>query len=238
MRKIENQEILISASVSCMDMMNLKEHMYTAEQAGIDFYHFDVVDGEFNNCFILGQTLLEAMRENTELPIEVHLAVYHPIKYVKQFIDLGADYVGVHYEAKDDLQETFDAIRQLGATPVLNYRAETVFCMAHLELVRQAAWVNKLTVNPGFSGQTIQPPAIAHIRDICKAMDDAGLDTYIQADGNINEKTIPSVIEAGANILTGGTSGLFVKGRSVKDNIERMRNIANATKSGVTEAGQ
>lgn len=236
MHKVEKKDILISASVSCMDLSNLKEHMAIAEQTGVDFYHFDVVDGEFNNCFILGQTLFETMRGCTQLPIEVHLAVYHPEKYIEQFIKLGADYVGVHYEVMDDPQTIFNQIRGYGAMPVLSYKAETKFCSEHIELLKDVAWINKLTVNPGYSGQKIQMPAIEHIRDMRKAIDQAGMDVGIQADGNINKNTIPMVIKAGANILTGGTSGLFKKENSVAENIEDMRSAALSASEKITIA--
>jgi ribulose-phosphate 3-epimerase len=223
MHKVKERDIMIAASVSCMDMMNLKTHMAEAEEAGIDFYHFDVVDGEFNDCFILGQTLLESMRHCTEWPIEVHLAVYRPEKHIERFVKLGADYVGVHYEAMAEPRRIFDMIRKLGAIPVLTYRAETPFQQKDLELLEGLGWVNKLTVNPGYSGQKMQMPAVQHIRDMQRAATDAGLQLRIQADGNINESTIPIVVEAGADILTGGTSGLFKKGRSVKENVHAMR---------------
>lgn len=234
MRKVEEKEILISASVSCMDLSNVKEHMAIAEQAGIDFYHFDVVDGEFNNCFILGQTLFKTIRNCTDLPIEVHLAVYHPEKYIEQFIKLGADYVGVHYEAIDEPQKIFDKIRKFGAMPVLTYKAETAFLQEDIEILKDIAWINKLTVNPGYSGQKIQIPAINHIRDMRKAINQAGMNISIQADGNINQNTIPMVVKAGANILTGGTSGLFKEDNSVAHNIENMRKVALTASDSLT----
>ena len=226
MYKIFEKEILISASVSCMDLMNLRDSMVEAENAGIDFYHFDVVDGHFNNCFILGQTLLEAMRSYTTLPIEVHLAVFEPERYIKQFIKSGADYVGVHFEAMNDPLRIMNMVRKFGAEPVLTYRAETEFEDAMLPLFKHAAWINKLTVNPGYAGQKMQASALDHIRKMRDALLREKWKLHIQADGNINPSTIPSVMQAGASILTGGTSGLFMKGQNIEDNFNSMLNIA------------
>ncbi len=227
MYKIANKEILIAASVSCMDMLNFKESMQEAEEAGIDFYHFDIVDGRFNTCFILGQTLLEAMRPHTKLPIEVHLAVDEPEKFSVDYAKMGADYVGVHYEALgDDYEELFAKIEEAGAMPTLQLRAETGFEQKMKEMFPKIGWINKLTVNPGYSGQKMQPQALEHIRQIKKEIDACGIDLKIQADGNIKEQTIPMVIKAGARILTGGTSGLFVREKTVKQNVSDMTKIA------------
>lgn len=231
MREVtKEKELLVAASVSCMDMMHMKECMEETEAAGIDFYHYDIVDGTFNTCFILGQTLLEAMRPNTQTPIEVHLAVEEPMKFIKQYADLGADYIGVHYESKGDIAASLDAVIEAGAIPTLQLRAETGFSEDMLPLLEKVAWVNKLTVNPGYSGQKMQPQALDHIRGLRDAIDRAGLGVKIQADGNIKEETIPMVVQAGANILTGGTSGLFVQGNTVKENLEKMREVAQKAK--------
>ena len=82
-----------------MDLCNLKNSINEVEKAGVSFLHFDIVDGQFNNCFILGEPTLEAIRPIANIPIEVHLAVYNPEKYIKDFAKLGADYIAVHYEA-------------------------------------------------------------------------------------------------------------------------------------------
>ena len=227
MNIVVKKQIMVSASVSCMDLMNLRTCMVEAEDAGIDFYHFDVVDGRFNNCFILGQTLLEAMRPHTKLPIEVHLAVYEPEKYIAQFAKAGADYIGVHVEAMENPYRVFDRICAHGAMPVLTFKAQTAFDASMEPLLSHVAWINKLTVEPGYSGQKIQPAAIAHIEAMRTQIIMSGMDIPIQADGNMNLTTIPAVIKAGANILTGGTSGLFVKGKCIKDNLYAMLKAAN-----------
>lgn len=223
------KKVRLSASVSCMDLCDLKTAMQEVEASEVSFYHFDVVDGRFNRCFIMGETTLQNMSRISALPIEAHLAVYEPERYVERFAEAGADYIAVHYEALKNPLEVFRQIRQAGAGPVLAYRADTSPDKDFTTLAAEAEWVLKLTVNPGFSGQKIQPQAIEHIRLMRKMLDDAGIDKEIEADGNINAVTIPSVIRAGAAILTGGTSGLFLKGKTTETCCREMLDLAQKT---------
>ncbi|MCH3964946.1 MAG: ribulose-phosphate 3-epimerase [Clostridium sp.] len=230
MIKVIKNDINISASVSCMDLCNLKKSMLEVEQSEVSFYHFDVVDGKFNSCFILGEPTLRSMRRETNLPVEVHLAVYEPEKFIKAYASAGADYIAVHYEAVGDFEKIFDMIRRYGAEPVLAYKASTAPGDDFISLAGEAAWILKLTVNPGFPGQKMQEDAAVHIEQMRRMLNRAGLKTGIQADGNINENTIPSVVRAGADMMTGGTSGLFLKDRTVKESCSRMLCVARKYK--------
>jgi ribulose-phosphate 3-epimerase len=218
----------LSASVSCMDLCNLERDIIEVEKSDIEFLHFDVVDGEFNRCIILGSPTLSAIRKKTRLPIEVHIAAYKPERFIEQFVAEGADYIAVHYEAMDQPHKVFELIRSLGATPVLAFRAETAPKSDFLALASQVAWILKLTVNPGFSGQKIQPASLEHIRMMRQTISKAGLDIGIQADGNMHLPTVPEAARAGANIFTGGTSGLFCGSNSVQENAENLLASAKA----------
>lgn len=215
---IEKRPFYISASVSCMDLCNLESQIKKVEQSPVSFFHFDVVDGRFNNCFILGQTTLEKMRRVTSLPIEAHLAVYEPEKHVEAFAKAGADYISVHYEAMESPQRVFDLIRKYGCRPVLAYKCTTRPGNDFTALAKEVPMILKLTVNPGFSGQKMQNESIDHIRQMRQLLEKAGLAVDIQADGNMNILTIPLVTQAGATILTGGTSGLFTGRKSISEN--------------------
>ncbi len=226
MRTVQRKPFYISASVSCMDLCNLESQIKEVEQSSVSFFHFDVVDGRFNDCFILGQTTLEKMRPVTALPIEAHLAVYEPEKYIESFAKAGADYISVHYEAMQNPLATFDLIRKYGSQPVLAYKCTTEPGDDFISLSREVPMILKLTVNPGFSGQKIQIQAVEHIRQMRRMLNNAGLTADIQADGNINITTIPLVTQAGANVLTGGTSGLFTGKKSISENaLDMLRAI-------------
>jgi len=212
----------LGASVSCFDLFNLEKQFEQIHDAPIDFLHYDVVDGSFNQCIILGLPLLAAIRPHTKLPIDVHLAVFKPERFIEQFAEAGADIISIHPEGTSDLLDNFDRIRKLHCTPALALRSETCADKSLLPALEQAAFVTKLTVNPGFSGQKIQEDAIAKMKDLYGLMAENGIHTPITADGNVNPVTIPSLVEAGASIMIGGTSGLFLKGRTVKENAQDM----------------
>lgn len=235
MRQAEEKQIMVSASVSCMDLCRLGEAVKEAEQSDISFFHFDMVDGRFNKCFILSETLLEHMRKAADLPIEAHLAAYEPECYIDLYARAGADYIAVHYEAMEDPFKVFEQIRKAGRKPVLAYKASTPPGGDFVQLAAEVPWILKLTVNPGFSGQKMQEGAIKHIRRMRELLDDAGLKTKIQADGNINQETIPKVVKAGADILTGGTSGLFLQGKTVKQCCGEMLEAAERAKGESTD---
>lgn len=219
----------VSASVSCMDLGNFASCIEQVEASDVAFFHYDVVDGKFNKCYILGDMLCEYLKKHSKLPIEIHLAVYDVNNYIEVFAGKGVDYIAVHYEALKNPKETFAKIRSLGAKPVLAYRADTEPAEDLIELAPLCAWILKLTVNPGFSGQKINPKAIEHIQKMSKMLKKHNIDTRIQADGNVNSTTIKMLAKAGATIFTGGTSGLFLKDKSIQENIDNllkpMRNI-------------
>ncbi len=217
MHELKRKKITLAASVSCFNLYNIESQLPLVEEAGVDLLHFDVVDGRFNDCFILGAPTLAAIRPHTRLPIEVHLAVYEPQKFIRQFVEAGADYVAVHYEVMSEPEAVFEQIRQAGAKPLLALRAETGVDEGLARLLPQVDWVVKLTVNPGYAGQSFQPATLDRIRELRRAAQEAGLDIGIVADGNINPRTIPAVVGAGADILVGGTSGLFLKDKSIKE---------------------
>jgi ribulose-phosphate 3-epimerase len=221
---MKKHNFLLGASVSCFNLINMEREFERVHAAPIDFLHFDVVDGRFNNCFILGLPLLEAIRPHTKLPIEVHLAVYEPERYIEQFVKAGADLISIHPEGSDDVSGAFELISKYGAKPVLALRSETEATKELLPALAQAEYVIKLTVNPGYSGQAIQPDSFLKMKRLRQLMDDNGIDTPICADGNVNTKTIPALVEHGAEMLIGGTSGLFLKGKDIKECAEKIIN--------------
>ena len=227
MRKLNlGKQLLISGSLSCCDILELKSEIIKINDSDLDFIHYDVVDGEFNKCFVFGDLVLEKIRPFLKKPVEVHLAVDMVDKYLEPFINVGADYIAVHYEANCDHKKVFAKIKELGAKPILAFKADSEVPEDFEELAKEVDWILKLMVNPGFAGQKIKINAIEHIRIMRERLRKAGLMTHIQADGNINNITIPFVIEAGATILTGGSSGLFQNRGTLQDNLTEMKKNA------------
>ena len=227
MYKIENhKKTWISASLSCANLLHLEDAVKELNESTIDFIHYDVVDGKFNNCFAFGDIILERIRPLCTKPIEVHLAVEDVRPYIEPFAKAGADYIAVHYEIQDDLQEIFQLIKKAGARPILAFRCDSEVPEDFTELAKQVDWILKLTVEPGYAGQCMQPQAIEHIQIMKEMLLKHQISTRIQADGNICEKTIPIVSKAGADILTGGTSGLFIKDSNLQESLQRMKEAA------------
>lgn len=213
----------VSASLSCADLLHLKDAIEELNNSSIDFLHYDVVDGRFNNCFVFGDLVLQKIRPLCDKPIEVHLAVEDVRPYIEPYAKAGADYIAVHYEIADDLNEVFELIRQAGCRPILAFRCDTEVPQDFLMLAQQVDWILKLCVEPGYAGQKMQRCALDHIAKMRKQLKQHGLTTHIQADGNIHTGTIPDVIAHGADILTGGTSGLFKKNQSIEESIAQMK---------------
>ena len=234
---------VLAGSASCFDLYELRAQLEQIHDAPVDVIHYDIVDGRFNQCLILGLPTLQNMRPHTQLPIEVHMAVYEPERYLKQFIDSGADLVSVHPEgmkgvmegkydmlhAFGEVKDVFAQIRSLGAEPALAFRSETLLDQAMvdtlspeerrdvLDVLEEAAYIVKLTVNPGFAGQQIQPAAFAKMKALRDLLDANGIETKIAADGNVHAGTIPTLVEHGAGMFIGGTSGLFLRGKTVRE---------------------
>lgn len=222
MNVLSRKEITLSASVSCCDLYNLSSQIPQLKKAGVSLLHFDVVDGKFNDCMILGTPTLAAIRPHTDLPIEVHLGVCEPEKFINQFAEAGADYIAVHYETLHNPDLVLSQIRQAGAEPLLALRAETEVDAGLIRLLPEVDWIIKLTVDPGYAGQSFKPETLNQIKKLRATISSFGLKTGIEADGNINCKTIPLVVEAGADMLTGGSSGLFVENEIVEAAAEKM----------------
>lgn len=213
----------INASLSCMDLGHIEESMKQINCSSIHALHYDVVDGRFNECFIFGDVMLKTFRQYTTLPITVHLACVDPIPYIKPMIENGADYIAIHYEADIDILQTFAWIRKLGAKPVLAFRCNSEVPKDFLTLAKEAEWILKLTVNPGFSGQSFHIEALHHMKTMRAMLTQAKMKKHIEADGNINTKTIGACANCGATIFTGGTSGLFLSDTDLKTNIQALQ---------------
>lgn len=221
--ELDTSKIYVNASLSCIDLGHIEEAMHQINQSAIHSLHYDVVDGTFNSCFIFGDIMLKVFRKYTSLPITAHLACAHPTSYLKPIITNGADYVAIHYEADVDLLDIFQQIRELGAKPVLAFRCDSEVPDDFVQIATHAEWILKLTVQPGFAGQSFHKDALQHIKKMHDLLREAHLDKVIEVDGNIHTGTIADCAIAGATMFTGGTSGLFNGLRSIDENIELLK---------------
>ena len=223
---MNNKQIYINGSLSCIDLTNIKEQFKLINESDIYSLHYDVVDGQFNDCFCFGDLMLGIMRPLTTKKICVHLACNDVEKYIEPMIRNGADYIAVHYEVNCNHLNLFKKIRALGAKPVLAFKCDSDVPSDFINLAKESEWILKLTVNPGYAGQTFKKEVLDTIRSLRKALDENGLqDKLIETDGNMSLINAPLSVKAGANIITGGTSGLFNKTNTIQNNYNALYSV-------------
>ena len=195
---------LIAPSILSCDFGRLADEVRAVEAAGAGLIHVDVMDGRFVPNITIGPVVVEAVKKVATLPLDVHLMIVEPEKYVADFIKAGAATVTVHQEACVHLHRTLELIRSLGARPsvVLNPATSLSTLEDVLPLVDQ---VLLMSVNPGFGGQSFIPHTLARLQRLRAMLDERGLTHVdVEVDGGINAETAKQVVAAGANVLVAG----------------------------------
>ena len=199
------RSLMIAPSILSADFTRLGDEIRAVEAAGADVIHVDVMDGHFVPNITIGPLVVRAVRAVTDLPVDVHLMITDPDRYLKDFIDAGADWVTVHVEACVHLHRTLACIKDLGrkAGAVLNPATS----LTTLEnVLAEVDLVMLMSVNPGFGGQSFIPSAIDKIRRLRQMLDAVNPGAGIEVDGGIGPTTIGAVAEAGANIFVAGSA--------------------------------
>jgi ribulose-phosphate 3-epimerase len=199
------QQTMIAPSILSADFARLGEEITAVAAAGADVIHIDVMDGHFVPNITIGPLVVAAVRRITKLPLDVHLMIENPERYLEDFAAAGADWITVHVETGYHLHRTIHRIRELGkkAGAVLNPATP----LASLEeILPDLDLVMLMTVNPGFGGQSFIPASLAKIRALKQMIDQRGLAVGIEVDGGVSPKTISAIAEAGANIFVAGSA--------------------------------
>jgi ribulose-phosphate 3-epimerase len=199
------EETVIAPSILACDFGRLFEEIQAVTDAGADWIHVDVMDGHFVPNITIGPQIVEAVRDATQLPLDVHLMIQQPERHIDAFVKAGATTVGVHAEACPHLHRTIAQIREAGAraSVTINPGTPANAVEAVLEDVDQ---VLVMTVNPGFGGQRFIPGTLAKVETLRGWIRDRGLAVALEVDGGITEDTIASVARAGANAFVAGTA--------------------------------
>ena len=212
----------ISPSMMCCDFLNLRSQLSTFESSNIELLHIDVMDGSFVPNFALGTGIVKQLKENTKIPLDIHLMIENPERMLDGFAIGDGDYVSVHYETTRHLQKVLQVIKGKGAKALLAINPATPVEVA-IDVLDDIDGLLIMTVNPGFAGQKMIAHSIDKIRRARKFLDENGkIACEIEVDGNVS---IPNAIlmrEAGANIFVLGTAALFC-GESLEKNITRFR---------------
>jgi ribulose-phosphate 3-epimerase len=196
---------LIAPSILSADFEILGKEIRDVETAGADWIHVDVMDGHFVPNITMGPLIVEAVRRVTTLPIDVHLMIETPERYIADFANAGATLISVQVETCVHLNRTIQLIKESGARPgvVLNPSTspEAVFWV-----LADVEFVLIMSVNPGFGGQSFIPNSLDKIRAVRKMIDASGLHTLIQIDGGVNSKNIKEIARAGADVFVAGSA--------------------------------
>jgi ribulose-phosphate 3-epimerase len=212
----------LSASVLSADFGRLAEHVRAAEQAGVDWIHVDVMDGHFVPNITIGPAVTQALRRATGLPLDVHLMISNPERYVEACVKAGADWLGIHVEATVHLERLIQQIKEAGARATVTLNPATPLnCLEYV--LKDVDMVLLMTVNPGFSGQKFIPGVLPKIRRLRRMIDEQNLDVLIQVDGGVQVDTIGDLAAAGADVLVSG-SGLF-NDRPLAENVRQLREL-------------
>jgi ribulose-phosphate 3-epimerase len=197
--------VRIAPSILSADFGRLADEVRAAEAAGADWIHVDVMDGRFVPNITIGPLVVEAVRRVTKLPIDTHLMIVEPERYVADFARAGADYVSVHAEVSPHLHRTLQAIRAAGAKPAVALNPSTP--LDALEYVLgDCAMVLVMTVNPGFGGQSYIPACTEKVRRLRELAGRVNPSLEIEVDGGIKPDTVAPVAAAGANVFVAGTA--------------------------------
>jgi len=202
---MNERRIQIAPSILSADFARLGDQVREAEAAGADTIHIDVMDGRFVPNITIGPLVVRALRPITALPLEVHLMIEQPERYIEQFVSAGANLVTVHVETCPHLHRTLEQIRETGALPAVTLNPATPLAALE-EVLDQVSMVLVMTVDPGFGGQEMIPSALAKVRRLRSMLDGRGIECSIEVDGGVNRKTIKAAVGAGADVLVMGAA--------------------------------
>ena len=216
--------VKIAPSILSADFSKLGEEVIKLHDAGADFIHIDVMDGEFVPNISFGMPVIKAIRNKTDKVFDVHLMINNPQRYIDDFIEAGADIITLHYESEKHLDRAIQYIKSKGikAAVALNPATPTVVLK---NIIGSLDMVLIMSVNPGFGGQSFIEGMISKIKELKGLIDSKGLNVDIQVDGGIKPDNVLDVVKAGANVIVAG-SAIF-NSENIQETVDLFRKNAS-----------
>ena len=208
-----SRAVRIAPSILSADFARLGEELENIERGGADWVHVDVMDGRFVPNITIGPLIVQAVKRSTSLPLDVHLMIVEPERYVPEFVRAGASTVGIHVETCPHLHRSVAQIREAGARACVVLNPSTP--AAHVEpVLGDVDQVLVMTVNPGFGGQKFIASMLGKIQQLRRWIDERGLDVALEVDGGIGPETIGAAARAGADVFVAGTAVFGARDRA------------------------
>lgn len=212
--------VKISPSLLAADFINLKDELESLKENNTDMLHFDIMDGTFVPNISFANPILKQVKANTDIPLDVHLMIDRPHRYIKEFAK-SADYLGFHFEAGSDVLETLKEIKECGCKACLTIKpktkAEEIF-----EFLPLCDMVLVMSVEPGFGGQSFMTESLDKVKALRKEIVKKGYNTLIEIDGGINAETAPLAVEAGVDVLVAGS---YLFGDKMGERMQYLRSL-------------
>lgn len=229
-RKGQNimRRIKFAPSILAADFARLGQQVQDAEAAGVDYIHVDVMDGHFVPNITIGPLIVQSLRPVTRLPLDVHLMIEQPERYLADFAKAGADILTVHVETCPHLHRTIQQIKELGVKAGVTLNPATPLSTLE-EILPEVDLVLIMSVNPGFGGQSYIPGSTAKIARLRAMLDAIGSEADLEVDGGVNAATIGEIAAAGATVLVAG-SAIFNQRASVQQNVQQLRQLCSQNK--------
>ena len=213
--------IKLAPSILSADFAHLGEQIEEVTRAGADYIHVDVMDGHFVPNITIGAPVVASIRRVTSLPLDVHLMIEHPERYISEFINAGADIITVHVEASPHILSTIQAIKEQGVKAGVSLNPPTPLSAVD-EFIHHVDLILIMSVNPGFGGQSFIPETLPRIANMRKIIDSRKPGVELEVDGGINAENAPEIVKAGANVLVAGNS-VFRAEEGISQALQRLR---------------